>query len=229
MKSYSLNSAGKSPPEETPEEVAETAAFNETEDEIRGENDAYGEEPETDADENIQPAGIQKAMQWVKKRATLVCFTILCLTVLSIVWRFISHNKILKEYAIPEDAVIEEQLSEAGGEKTEYVDEVVYNPKKPGEKHAKAQNGDNPDKLDGQPYWYSGKTKYKWRFLSGYDYTSADIACIWVCEDTVKNKDRKKKKRLLAIHTADYDGAEDAFDNHITYITQKGMENLAAD
>lgn len=162
------------------------------------------------------------------ERLTTITFMLICFVIFLFAIRVISHSRIMKGYAIPENAIISENASEnnQNNEETDYVNEVVYNPSELGKKLAKLQNDFSAagDDLMGEPLWYSGKSdcNYKWKFMSGYDYRSAKIECIWICKDVDTGK-------ILAFHTAVYNGGTNKFENGITKVTEEGVENRAVD
>jgi len=138
---------------------------------------------------------------------------------------------ILNNYSVPKDALSDaanDDEDTPADEDVNYVDEVVYNPSDAGNALADAQNNykvslDFND-LNGEPIWFSGDSSasYSWKFMSGYDYKSAKVDCVWLCTSD-------EGHIVYAYHTATYNGVDNTFENATTHLTKEGGDSLAAD
>jgi hypothetical protein len=63
---------------------------------------------------------------------------------------------------------------------------------------------------------------HTWTFKSDYEYSSANIRCVWLCT----NDDTGE---LLAFRVADYNGASNEFTDPEVYVTKIGDTYNAAD
>lgn len=160
------------------------------------------------------------------QKLTTIFFIVIVIIACLLTIRIFFHIRSMQKYNIPDDALVAENSTQDTEDKEDvkYVNEVVYNPSDLGNALADAQNdfsgADDLESLQGEQLWYNGAGG-TWKFMSGYDYQSSSIDCVWICYNS--------KKEILAYHTAQYDGGTNTFKNGNTEYTKKGAESIGAD